>query len=387
MAAPEFIPRQISQGLLQVASQYPVLTLTGPRQSGKTTLCRKLFGDFAYRNLEDPQTRTWAQEDPRAFLTDASSMVIDEFQRVPELASLIQILVDEPGSQARFVLTGSQQLEISQAVRQSLAGRTVVAKLLPLSMRELAPFSLDSTDELLFKGFYPRIHHKSLEVTLALSSYVQTYLERDVRQLTAVQNQRTFTKFLRLCAVNVGQSFNASRMSNDLGVDSKTVRAWLSVLEASFVVFLLPPHFANLRKRVIKSPKLYFYDVGLAAHLLGAQSSEDLARMPNRGALFENLIIAEALKQRFNALKSNNLYYYRDQGGHEVDLLLDGGPSIHAVEIKSGTTFQREWLKGLEYYRNLNPAVNSATLVYGGQSAMTVQDTQVLPYTEFCVDS
>lgn len=189
-----------------------MLTLTGPRQSGKTTLCRKLFGDFAYRNLEDPQTRAWAQEDPRAFLTDASSMVIDEFQRVPELASLIQILVDEPGSQARFVLTGSQQLEVSQAVRQSLAGRTGVAKLLPLSISELAPFKSSSTDEVLFKGFYPRIHHKNLEVTLALSSYIQTYLERDVRQLTSVQNQRIFTSFLRLCAVNVGQSFNASTL-------------------------------------------------------------------------------------------------------------------------------------------------------------------------------
>ena len=358
-----------------------MLTLTGPRQSGKTTLCRHLFTEHAYTNLEDPELRAVARSDPRGFLAQSKRLVIDEFQRVPELASYIQILVDEDPVPGRFVLTGSQQLELSQTVSQSLAGRTAVAKLLPLSLAEL-PGEQPSTDSILFKGGYPRLYDQNLEPSMAHSGYLQTYVERDVRQLSSIQHLSQFEAFVRLCATQVGQHLNSSRMAADIGVDQKTIRAWLSVLEASFLVFLLPPHFKNLRKRIVKAPKLYFYDTGLAAYLLGVRQEADVARLPNRGALFENLLVMEALKQRYNALQQADLFFYRDQGGHEVDLLLDHGLRVQAVEIKASQTFHPSFLKGLRYYVELNDSSVRNAVIYGGEKRLTVQGIDVVPIAQ-----
>lgn len=377
------IERSLSKILLRYASQYPVVAVNGPRQSGKTTLVTTLFKDYAYTNLEAPDVREYARSDPRGFLEGLGShAILDEVQHVPELFSYIQVQADATDRKGQFILTGSQNFNMMERISQSLAGRVAIATLLPFGLSE-GEFSKSSIDQLLFSGFYPRIHEGRLDPSEALRFYLQTYVERDVRQLIRVGDLDRFHTFLRLCAGRVGQLLNSSSLGAEVGVSHNTIRDWISVLEASYVIFRLRPFHANLGKRLVKTPKLYFIDAGLAGHLLGVRDPSHLESHPLRGALFENLIIAEALKQRFHAGRENNLLFYRDQVGHEVDLLAEEGPRLHAIEIKSGKTITGEHFKNLDYFRKLSGRVHSSLLVYGGSTRQTRTTHTVIPWRDF----
>ena len=373
------LPRILEKKLTSLARKYPVITLTGPRQSGKTTLVQKCFPDFFYCSLEDLDSREMARRDPRTFLSQSDHMIIDEIQKVPTLTSYIQGIVDRSKRKGHFILTGSQQLELSLTVSQSLAGRTAIAKLLPLSLKELP--SLPPLNTLLYRGFYPAIAASDdLNPSEALSFYTHTYLERDLRELKAIKNLSQFETFLKLCASNIGQILNKNRLANDIGIDNKTVDAWLSLLQASFVVFLLPPHFKNFRKRLVKSPKLYFYDVALASYLLGIKNPLHIDTHPLKGALFENMVIMEKLKNHYNDVQMPNLYYFRDSSGNEVDLLEENGPQIVSYEIKLSQTLSSHLFRGLNFYKKINPDNRSSNLVYTGNDESTRYGHRCLPY-------
>ncbi len=380
--------RNIAPRLQQLARQYPVITLTGPRQSGKTTLARALFPDKPYVTLENPDTRRFATDDPRGFLNQyAQGAILDEIQRTPELPSYIQGMVDADARQGRFILTGSQQFELMTQVTQSLAGRTAVLRLLPFTLAEVR--QLKSTQsprhheppnlaQTLLDGFYPRIHDQKLNPSQALADYFATYVERDLRQLTAVHDLQRFERFMRLCAGRIGQLLNLDSLGNDAGVSHATARAWIDLLQTSYIVHLLPPWFTNTSKRLIKSPKLYFYDVGLASWLLGLRTAEQVSRDPLWGSLFENFVIMEALKDRFNAGESAEMYFYRDSEGNEVDLLLPTGGKLHAIEIKAGATINPDYFKGLKIFATHHPsAIEGGGVVYGGTQSQNRSDWPV----------
>lgn len=365
------IEREITPVLESQFKKNPVVTVTGPRQSGKTTVCRAAFPDLAYFNLERPDQREFAIEDPRGFLRGCEGgAIIDEIQRAPDLVSYIQATVDETQRNGQFVLTGSRQFRVAEAVSQSLAGRTAVLRLLPFSIHEVqsARFG-QSVDDLLFTGFYPRIYDHDLDPSLALGDYFETYVERDVRQISEIRNLSPFQKFVRLCAGRVGQLLNLHSLGNDAGVSHTTARQWVSVLEASYIVFLLEPFHANISKRLIKSPKLYFFDVGLATHLLGIESVDQIATHPLRGFLFENMIVVEALKHRFNHGRRSNLSFYRDSGGTEVDLFYGLAEKVVSIEIKSGETISSSFFANLRKLRDYLPdRVAGEILVHGSES-------------------
>jgi hypothetical protein len=358
------IDRKVERKIVQLAGQYPVVTITGPRQSGKTTLAKKVFPEHTYCTLEDPDVREFARNDSRGFLNQSPQMVIDEIQKVPSLVSYIQGIVDSRDLPGQFILTGSHQFELTNVISQSLAGRTALIKLLPFSMAELNEEI--QLSELIYRGYYPRIIDKQLNPTEALSFYTNTYIERDVREIKEIKNLAQFETFLRLCAGSVGQILNKNRFANDVGVNNKTIDSWLSVLQASFIIYLLPPHFKNFRKRLIKSPKLYFYDVGLASYLLGIKNSTHVHSHPLKGALFENLVIVEKLKEKYNNGETPSLFYFRDNTGNEVDLLEDRGMKIWSYEIKLGQTLSLSSFKGLNFYKKLNPDNEKSFLVYTG---------------------
>ena len=334
------IARSIEPELLRLAGQYPVVTITGPRQSGKTTLVKKCFPDALYYSLEEPDVREAAFEDPRGFLGQRRMMIVDEVQKIPSLLSYIQGIVDNTKSNGQFILTGSQQFELVHKISQSLAGRTAIVKLLPLSISELPDIPPLTT--LLYRGFYPRIvDSQDLNPSQTLSFYTNTYLERDLRDIKGIKNLGKFETFLRLCAVNIGRPLNRNSLGGDIGVDGKTIDSWLSLLQAGFIIFLLRPHFKNFRKRLVKSPKLYFYDVGLASYLLGIRDQIHVNSHPLKGFLFENMVIAEKLKENFNRVEVPRLYYFRDNSGNEVDLLEEQGEKIHSFEIKLSQTLSK----------------------------------------------
>ncbi|MBI3773635.1 MAG: ATP-binding protein [Gammaproteobacteria bacterium] len=374
------IPRILSPTLKDLASQYPVITVTGPRQSGKTTLCRTTFPAKPYVNLETPDIREFARTDPRGFLTTyESGAILDEMQRVPQLLSYLQPMVDENPEPGRFILTGSQQFEVMTTITQSLAGRTALLKLLPLSMEELTAAGIHlPPDQQLLTGFYPRIYDAKLDPTQALGDYFETYVERDIRQLVTIKDLALFEKFVRLCAGRIGQLLNLQSLGNDVGISHTTARSWLTLLEASYVVYLLQPWHTNISKRQIKTPKLYFYDVGLAAYLLGAENETHINRHPLRGNLFENLVIIEALKYRYNRGKRSNLYFWRDAKGNKVDLLIEHGPDVVAVEIKAGATISGDWFKGLHTFAARLPLPpKTCALVYGGAEQQRRSDITI----------
>lgn len=387
------IERTIEATLKDLARKHPVVTITGPRQSGKTTLCRKAFPDMAYVNLERPDTREYAVADPHGFLaTYPQGAILDEIQRAPHLLSYIQVLVDDNVPARQFILTGSQQFEVLNTVAQSLAGRTALLRLLPLSIAELSPHErTDILDRLLLHGFYPRIHDRKLDPTQALGDYFATYVERDMRQMAAIKDMHLFEKFVKLCAGRVGQVLNMQSLGNDAGVSHTTARAWMSLLEASYVVFILPPWYRNISKRLVKSPKLYFYDVGLASYLLGIENESHVNRHPLRGNLFENLVIIEALKYRLNRGKGSNITFYRDGKGNEVDLVLENGPEVFPIEIKAGATIAADYFKGLGSFEKVVPppenggadkssvAIGSG-LVYGGAEKQKRGNTIIYPF-------
>ena len=374
------IPRTITPTLLQLAGQYPVVTVTGPRQSGKTTICRSTFPDKPYINLESPDTREFAYSDPRGFLSSyPDGAILDEIQRVPQLLSYLQPIIDERRVPGQFILTGSQQFEMMTTISQSLAGRTALLKLLPLSIEELAGADIQSgIDSLLLNGFYPRIYDAGLNPTQALGAYFETYVERDIRQLINIKDLALFEKFVRLCAGRTGQLINMHSLGNDVGISHTTARSWLTLLEASYVVFLLQPWHTNISKRQVKTSKLYFYDVGLAAYLLGVESELHVNRHPLRGNLFENLVVIEALKYRYNRGKRSNLHFWRDAKGNEVDLVIEAGPDVVPVEIKSGATISEDFFKGLRMFSAKLPAPPGAcALVYGGTERQQRSDAGV----------
>ena len=363
------ISRDLSRELLQQLKEYPVVTLLGPRQAGKTTLARELLKDFAYVSLEAPDILAFAKDDPRGFLAQYPiKTIFDEIQRAPHLISYLQGMVDESGQVGQFVLTGSHQLELRAAITQSLAGRTGILHLLPFSIAELAAakITFDSFEEYIFTGFLPRVYDQNQRPNTAYSNYYQTYIERDVRQIIQLKDASLFDKFMRLLAGRSGQVINYQSLGSDVGVDGKTIKEWLSILEASFVIFKLSPYFENFGKRVIKSPKYYFVDTGLLSYLLGIEKPEQVTRDPLVGQLFENMIVLEALKTRYNQGRSPNLYFYRDSHGNEIDLLYASGRKLVGMEIKSSATFTRHFKKMLLRFSEKQQPLESSYVIYNG---------------------
>ena len=374
------IQRKLTDYLKQIFTQYPIVTLTGPRQSGKTTLCRAAFPNKPYVSLESLDQRQFAIEDPRGFLAQfPDGAIFDEFQRTPDLPSYIQGIVDEDSRNSLFVLTGSQNLILTNTVNQSLAGRTAMLTLLPFSVSEIENTKKNYTiNNLIYSGGYPRIYDQSLEPTQALSDYVATYVERDLRELSSIHSLSEFRRFMQLCAGRVGQLLNYENLGNEVGVSGVTLKKWFGLLEATYITFSLYPYFRNISKRIIKSPKLYFYDVGLACYLLGINSPEQLDTHPLRGFLFENLVVLECLKHQLNKGKKNNLHFYRDSSGNEVDIIIEQALKPILIEVKATSTLSKSFTKGFNSFAkasNFNKL--EKILVYQGESKISAYDMKV----------
>lgn len=377
------INRDITNELFTQLKEYPVVTVLGPRQAGKTTLVREVLSDYDYVNLENPETRQFATDDPNAFLRQYKTKVIfDEVQRTPHLLSYLQGMVDESKHNGQFVLTGSHQLELKAAITQSLAGRTGILNLLPLSISELhkGGISFENVEDYIFNGFLPRIYDQQQRPHTAYANYYQTYIERDVRQLINLKDATLFEKFMKLLAGRVGQLINYQSLSNDVGVDSKTIKQWLSILEASFVVFKLPPYFENFGKRVIKSPKYYFTDTGLLSYLLDIEKPGQVSRDPLVGNMFENLVVIEVLKTRFNKGQKSNLYFFRDSHGHEIDLLYKSGRELTGVEIKSSSTWNSSFKKELMRFSEKNIQLAKSYVIYNGDARAHSDGVEALSF-------
>jgi len=380
------IKRQLTDKILKLALKYPVLTVTGPRQSGKTTLVKSIFASYKYVSLEDPDIREAAIEDPRRFLQGAleSGLIIDEAQRAPDLFSYIQTCVDNASVDGRIILTGSQNFLLMAKVSQSLAGRTAIFRLMPFSLAELsaAGHKPDNSGECVLKGFYPRIYDKKLKPEDWYPGYINTYLERDVRQLKNITELSSFHKFLRMCAGRTGQLLNLSSLGSECGITHNTAKAWISVLEAGGIVYLLRPYHSNFNKRLTSMPKLYFYDTGLACSLLGIREPGELASSHFYGQLFETFIISEILKNRLNRAEQPDLYFIRENHGKEIDCLIQDGPGhVTGVEVKAGFTVNDDYFSGIKYWKERTKnLISSAYVVYNGTEAQKRKYAEVLPW-------
>lgn len=379
-----YIERDVSGHLRCLMQEFPVVTISGPRQSGKTTLARHMYPEYDYVSLENLDERERFRQDPRQFLRQhAAPCIFDEVQHTPELLSYLQGVVDSTDSPGMYILTGSRQMEVQALVTQSLAGRSAMVDLLPLSLHELRRAGIElSRDEYMVKGGLPRVHADGVSFTHAYASYFRTYVERDVRQILNIRNLDAFVLFLRLLAARVGQEVNLSSLAGEVGVSSTTLREWLSVLSASYILFTLQPYYQNLGKRLTKSPKIYFTEPGLVAHLLGIETASQMGRDPLLGNVFENLVVVEALKACFNSGRTPNLYFFRDTRGNEVDLLLDNRRIPCPVEIKSTTTYSPSLCRGLHQFCKRVSVASAPQLVYGGQSLGLVQDVHVRSYLD-----
>jgi len=359
------IYREAEKELQLLSAQFKAVAVTGPRQSGKTTLVKKVFKEKAYVNLENPDLRQFAGEDPRGFLSNyPDGAILDEVQRVPELFSYLQQILDEKEQNGSFILTGSNNFLLNSNISQSLAGRVGYLFLLTLDIGEINP-GANMSNQLIFKGGYPEIYQKDIDPKKYYDNYIRTYVERDVRLLKNITDLYTFERFLRLCAGRTGQLLNMSSLAADVGVDVKTIGSWLGVLEASFIAFRLYSYHENYNKRIVKMPKLYFYDTGLASALMGIEDVSQLTIHPLRGGLFENLVVVDFLKRLYNNGKQNNLYFWRDNIGNEVDLLIKKGANRYPVEIKSAQTISDEFFKGIRYWNKLTNT-EGGYLVYAG---------------------
>lgn len=379
------IKRDILKELKILLKEYPIVTLLGPRQAGKTTLVKEFLKGYEYSNLESPEVRSFALEDPKAFLSQFKSKVIlDEIQRVPELLSYIQVSVDNIKKNGQYILTGSHQLALQEAVTQSLAGRTAIINLMPFSISELTKSNKQKKtfQEYCHYGFLPRIYDQNQRPLTAYSNYYKTYIERDVKLLINLKDLSIFEKFFKLLAGRVGQLIDYSSLANDVGVDAKTIKNWLSILEASFIVYKLNPYFENFGKRVIKSPKYYFTDVGLLCFILGITNQDQITRDPLVGNIFENLIVMECLKNRYNKGLVANMYFYRDSNKNEVDLIIQDGRNLIALEIKSTSTFSSNLLKELENFKTVSKQVKKSFLVYAGETKKLSNNTEVINFND-----
>ncbi len=375
------IKRVIATKVKQMSAKMPIISITGPRQSGKTTLAKAVFPKHTYVNLESPDIYEDAKSDPRSFLTQHKhGLIIDEAQKMPELFSYIQTISDENNKPGEFIITGSQNFLLSEKISQSLAGRVFITNLLPLSVAELknTKYWKNNPNHYIFQGFYPRIYDKQIEPLDFYSSYIQTYTERDIRQIVNVTNLHAFQKFMRMAAGRIGQLLNYNNIANELGVDLKTVKSWFSILEAGFIIFFLQPHHNNYNKRLVKTPKLYFYDTGLACSLLGINDTESLNAHWAKGALFENLVIADMMKNKIHQVRKPSLFFWRDNTGNEIDLLEDMGGVVNIYEIKSSATVNNSFFKGLEYYKSLaGKEVKNMRLIYGGARSYQRGDYEI----------
>jgi hypothetical protein len=381
------ITRNLSPKLKALSEQYPIVTLTGPRQSGKTTLVKAVFTDWRYVSLEEPDVREFALTDPRGFIEAyPRHVILDEVQRAPDLFSYIQTHVDGLGKHGVYILTGSFNFGLMEGISQSLAGRVAILELLPFSFFELEQAGRlpDDIEKYMLTGAYPRIYDMNLEPSEWHSNYVATYLERDVRQVKNVTDLSVFQRFLKMCAARSGQILNLSALGNDCGITHNTAKSWLSILQAGYIVYLLRPHYKNFNKRLIKSPKLYFYDSGLLSYLLGISSSDILKTHANRGHIFETWVVSELLKGRMNRGLKENIYFWRDNIGHEIDCIIEQGDNLLPLEMKSGKTVSTDFFKGLHYYVELSKnTVTQPTVVYAGLTDQPRKGGNVLSWKSF----
>ena len=376
-----FIQRQIIHYLESMLKKFPIVSLTGPRQSGKTTLLKNAFPQYTYINLERLDYREILLADPLGFIKSQKQKVIfDEAQRVPELFSYIQVISDENGIPGQYILSGSQSFLLNEQISQSLAGRVNINHLFPFSITELPAYP-SSINETIWKGFYPRIYNEDLLASEFHPSYLQTYIERDVRSIKSIENLNTFSRFLGLCAGRAGQILNLTSLANDTGISVNTVKAWLSVLESSFILFLLPPYYKNFNKRLIKSPKLYFYDTGVLCSLLRINNPDLVGTNYMYGHLFENLIIAEIVKHFYHHGKRPYIYYWRESNGSEIDCIIETGNNKSVlIEIKGGETFNNEYLKNFKYFPNND--IIQKILIYAGNQTLVINDTELLGFND-----
>ncbi len=380
----EWIKRTMAKEIRKRIKQYPILAVTGPRQSGKTTLLKTLFPDYVYVSLENPDNRSFAKEDPNGFLQQYDkNTILDEVQRVPELFSYLQTAVDRSGKMGQYILSGSQNFHLLKHITQSLAGRVALFRLLPLDTQELEqakklpPNYLDAC----IKGGYPAIYHRGLDPTDFYANYIRTYIEKDVTELIHIRDINSFRTFLGLCAARAGQLLNLTALANDCNISQPTAKAWLSVLESSYLVFLLYPYYDNFNKRLVKTPKLYFYDVGLLTHLLQIREPEDLAINRLKGNIFENFVVANFQKLNENRYQHLNYYFWQDHNGLEIDLLLKTANTFDVYEVKSTQTLSGALFKNLKHFIELvEPQSVRPYLVYGGDQTLVRSEVQVLPW-------
>lgn len=367
-----FVARRIEAVIRQHTEKYPVLAITGPRQSGKTTMLKTIFADYRYVSLENPDSRAFATDDPVGFLREyPERMIFDEVQQVPGLFSYIQTIVDESRQMGQFILSGSQNFQLLNNITQSLAGRVALFKLLPFDFAEMRSSNLlaETFPEACLNGFYPAIYDRRIEPTTFYANYIQTYVERDVTELAKIRDLRQFRTFLSLCAARIGQLMNLSSIANECGITQPTAKAWLSILESSYITFQLQPFYRNFSKRVVKTPKIYFYDTGLLCHLLGIRNTATFAESTLRGSIFENLVVAEIHKQNEHLYLHKDFWFWRDSNGHEVDLLTQNGNLYDIFEIKSTQTIMSEQFAGLNYFSEISENnAGEKTLIYGGST-------------------
>lgn len=386
------IARTLQAKVVELAAKYPFVLITGPRQSGKSTLVRACFPDYRYVSFSDLDIRTFAKEDPRGFIaTYSDKTIIDEVQKEPSVLSYLQTHTDHEGREGMYILTGSQNLLLMESVDESLAGRVGLLRLLPFSHAEMVAGGIapSSVDEEIFNGCYPRLYDKGIRPTDYYPSYIRTYVERDVRSLKQIGDLSRFVRLVKLCAGRIGQLLNVSSLAVECGVSAPTVQSWLSVLEQCYIIYLLRPDHRNFSKRLVKSPKLYFYDTGLACSLLEITSASQVATHYLRGGLFENMVIGELLKHCFNAGFDANFTFWRDSNGNEVDLLVPGSDGQNAFEIKSGATFHQDFLKGLSFWGRLSGEPGEhRTVIYGGDLGMSTSEGAVIPWQDIaaCTD-
>lgn len=380
------IYREITKDIQETARMFAAIAILGPRQSGKTTLAKHLFPNHTYISLEDFDMRLLAKEDPRKFLKEYRTehgVILDEIQHVPELLSYIQTIIDTENKKGHFIITGSQNILVNEAVTQTLAGRIALFTLLPLSIKELKGAQLlpSSVEEAVFKGAYPRIYAEKSDSVKLYAHYIRGYIERDVRELKNILDLMLFQKFLQLCAGRVGQVLNYSSLANDCGIDHKTARSWIGLLEATYVIFLLQPYYKNIGKRLSQSPKLYFVDTGIACSLLQIKSAEEVSMHFAKGGLVESFIVADLYKQYYNIDQRPSLYFWRDYEGNEVDCVVESAMALFPIEIKAGHTITRDYFKQFDYWeKHVSGPIENNFVVYGGDQDASWSNARVLSW-------